>query len=145
MVLCLSHHIHDNLFVNTEKNELSNFYLLGVQITNKIKEIRLTHEIDELKDRLQRVTLNNREIQHQVTSLSKELYAISAISTKINQSMDFDKSLRKAMSTTRKFYGAAVILVYIKTGEASKFQLSAVDCEEGTVESALLRKIEKKY
>ena len=128
-----------------EKNELSNFYLLGVQIANKIKEIRLTHEIDELKDRLQRVTLNNREIQHQVTSLSKELYAISAISTKINQSMNFDKSLRKAMSTTRKFYGAAVILVYTKTGETSKFQLSAVDCEEGTAESALLRKIEKKY
>jgi PAS domain S-box-containing protein len=128
-----------------EKNELSNFYLLGIQIAHKVKEIRLTHEIDELKDQLQRVTLNNREIQHQVTSLSKELYAISAISTKINQSMDFDKSLRKAMSTTRKFYGAAVILVYTQTGETSKFQLSAVDCEEGTAESALLGRIERKY
>jgi transcriptional regulator with GAF, ATPase, and Fis domain len=128
-----------------EKNELSNYYLLGVQIANKIKEIRLTHEIDELEDRLQRVTLNNREIQHQVTSLSKELYAISAISTKINQSMDFDKSLRKAMATTRKFYGAAVILVYIKTGETSKPHLSAVDCEEGTADSAFFRKIGNKY
>ena len=128
-----------------EKNELSNFYLLGVQIAHKIKEIKLTHEIEELKDRLQQVTVNNREIQHQVTSLSKELYAISAISTKINQSMDFDKSLCKAISTTRKFYGAAVILVYTKTGETSKFQLSAVDCEEGSAEPALLRRIEKKY
>ncbi|MEX1351887.1 MAG: ATP-binding protein [Desulfobacterales bacterium] len=128
-----------------EKNELSNFYLLGVQIAHKIKEIRLTHEIDELKDRLQRVTLNNREIQHQVTSLSKELYAISAISTKINQSMDFDKSLRKAMATTRKFYGAAVILVYIRTGATSTPQLAAIDCEEVTAESSLFRKIEKKY
>jgi len=128
-----------------EKNELSNFYLLGVQIANKIKEIRLTHEIDELEDQLQRMTLNNREIQHQVTSLSKELYAISAISTKINQSMDFDKSLRKAMATTRKFYGAAVILVYIKTGETSKPHLSAVDCEEGTTDSAFFRKIGNKY
>ena len=137
--------IHLDKLRAVEKNELSNFYLLGVQIAHKIKEIRLTHEIDELKDRLQQVTLNNREIQHQVTSLSKELYAISAISTKINQSMDFDKSLRKAMATTRKFYGAAVILVYIKTGETSKPQLSAVDCEEGTADSAFFRKIGKKY
>ena len=137
--------IHLDKLRAVEKNELGNFYLLGVQIAHKIKEIRQTQEIHELKDRLQRVTLNNREIQHQVTSLSKELYAISAISTKINQSMDFDKSLRKAMATTRKFYGAAVILVYIKTGESSKPQLTAVDCEEGTTDSAFFRKIGKKY
>jgi PAS domain S-box-containing protein len=137
--------IHLDQLRGVEKNELSNFYLLGVQIAHKIKEIGLTQEIDELKECLQRVTLNNREIQHQVTSLSKELYAISAISTKINQSMDFEKSLHKAMATTRKFYGAAVILVYIKSGETSKPHLSAVDCEEGTTDPALLRKIEKKY
>ena len=128
-----------------EKDELSNFYLVGVQMANKIQEIMLRHEIDELKNRLQTVTLNNREVQQQVTSLSKELYAISAISTKMNQSMDFDKSLRKAMATTRKFYGAAIILVYIKNSETSKPKLSAVDCEEGIAESALLRKIEKQY
>jgi PAS domain S-box-containing protein len=114
-------------------------------MANKIQEIMLRHEIDELKNRLQTVTLNNREVQQQVTSLSKELYAISAISTKMNQSMDFDKSLRKAMATTRKFYGAAVILVYIKTSETSKPKLSAVDCEEGTAESAFLGKIEERY
>ncbi len=137
--------IHLDKLRVVEKNELSNFYLFGVQITHKIKEIMLTHEIDELKGQLQTVTLNNREIQQQVTSLSKELYAISAISTKINQSMDFDKSLRKAMATTRKFFGAAIILVYIKNSENSKPQLSAVDCEEGPVKYALLKKIEKKY
>ena len=59
--------------------------------------------------------------------------------------MDFDKSLRKTMATTRKFFGAAIILVYIKNSETPKPQLSAVDCEEGTAKSALLRKIEKKY
>jgi len=128
-----------------EKNELSNFYLFGAQMTNKIQEIMLRSEIDELKNRLQTVTVNNREVQKQVTSLSKELYAISAVSTKMNQSMDFDKSLRKAMATTRKFYGAAIILVYIKNSETSKPKLSAVDCEEGLAESALLRKIEKRY
>ena len=127
------------------KNELSNFYLFGVQVAHKIKEIMLTHEIEDLQDRLQMVTRNNREIQQQVTSLSKELYAISAVSTKINQSMDFDKSLLKTVATTRKFFGAAIILVYIQNSETSKPQLSAVDCEEGTAKSALLRLIEKKY
>ena len=128
-----------------EKNELNNFYMLGVQLAHKIREIMLENQIDDLKDRVRTMTLSNREIQHQVTSLSKELYAISAISTKINQSMDFDKSLRKAMATTRKFYGASVILVYIKKSETLKPQLSAVDCEEDTVKSALLKKIERKY
>ncbi len=137
--------IHLNKLRVVEKNELSNFYLFGVHIAHKIKEILLTHDIDELKNELQTVTLNNRDIQHQVTSLSKELYAISAISTKINQSMDFDKSLRKAMATTRKFFGAAIILVYIKNSKTSKPQLSTVDCEEGTASSTLLRKVEKKY
>ncbi len=137
--------IHLDKLRAIEENELSNFYLFGVQIAHKTKEIMLTQEIDELKGQLQTVTLNNREIQQQVTSLSKELYAISAISTKINQSMDFDKSLRKAMATTRKFFGAAIILGYIKNSENSKPQLSAVDCEEGTAKSAFLKKIEKKY
>jgi PAS domain S-box-containing protein len=137
--------IHLDKLRVVEKNELSNFYLFGAHVAHKIKEIMLTHEIDDLKKRLQTVTLNNREIQQQVTSLSKELYAISAVSTKINQSMDFDKSLRKTMATTRKFFGAAIILVYIQNSETSKPQLSAVDCEEDTANPALLKKIEKKY
>ena len=136
--------IHLNKLRVVDRNELSNFYLFGALVAYKIKEIMLTHEIGDLKDHLNTVTSNNRDIQHQVTSLSKELYAISAISTKINQSMDFDKSLRKAMATTRKFFGAAVILVYIKNSESSKPQLSAVDCEEGTAKSAQELKIEKR-
>ena len=137
--------IHLDKLRAVENNELSNFYLFGVQVAHKIKEIMLTQEIEDLKDRLQTVTLNNREIQQQVTSLSKELYAISAVSTKINQSMDFDKSLRKTMATTRKFFGAAIILVYILNSETAKPQLSTVDCEEGTAKPALLKKLEKKY
>ena len=137
--------IHLDKLRVVEKNELSNFYLFGVHLSHKIKEIMLTHEIEDLEDRLQTATLNNRDIQQQVTSLSKELYAISAVSTKINQSMDFDKSLRKTMATTRKFFGAAIILLYIQNSETSKPQLSTVDCEEGTAKSALLRRIEKKY
>ena len=137
--------IHLNKFQVVDRNELSNFYLFGAKLANKIKEIMLAHEMDELKDRLQTVTLNNREIQQQVTSLSKELYAISAISTKINQSMDFDKSLRKAMATIRKFFGALIIVVYITNSKTLKPKLSVVDCEEDIVEPALLRKMEKNY
>ena len=125
--------------------EMNNFYLFGAQLASKIKEIMLTHEIDELKDRLQTVTLNNREIQHLVTSLSKELYAISAISTKINQSMDFDISLRKTMATIRKFFGAPIIIVYRKNSETSKPEMAAMDCEEDTAHPALGSKIERVY
>jgi PAS domain S-box-containing protein len=128
-----------------ETDELNNFYLFGAMVAYKIKEIMLTLEIGELKDHLDTVTSNNRDIQRQVTSLSKELYAISAVSTKISQSMDFDKSLRKAMATTRKFFGATAILVYIRNSETSNLQLSIVDCAKGYDATALIKRIEKKY
>jgi PAS domain S-box-containing protein len=126
------------------RNELNDFYLFGALVSFRIKEILLTNEIDVLKDHLNTVTANNREIQMQVTSLSKELYAISAVSTKINQSMDFDKSLCKALATTRKFFGAALIVVYIKNGEPSIPELSAVDCKDGADQSELIQRIEKR-
>jgi PAS domain S-box-containing protein len=134
-----------NNFRMVSRNELGNFYLFGALVAYKIKEIMLTRHIDELEDQLNRVTSNNRDIQHQVTSLSKELYAISAVSTKINQSMDFDKSFRKAVATTRKFFGAVRIHVYIKNGQTSNYELSTVDCETGGDAAAPIRKIEKKY
>jgi PAS domain S-box-containing protein len=128
-----------------DRNELNSFYFFGSLVAFRIREILLTNEIGELKDHLSTVTSNNRDIQMQVTSLSKELYAISAVSTKISQSMDFDKSLRKAMATTRKFFGAALVIVFIKNNETSKPQLSAVDCEEDSDKSALIKRVEKKY
>ena len=128
-----------------DRNELNSFYFFGSLVAFRIREILLTNEIGELKDHLSTVTSNNRDIQMQVTSLSKELYAISAVSTKISQSMDFDKSLRKAMATTRKFFGAALVTVFIKNNETSRPQLSAVDCEKGIDKSALIKKIERKY
>ena len=128
-----------------DRNELNNFYLFGVLVAFKIKEILLTNEIGELKDHLNTVASNNREIQMQVTSLSKELYAMSAVSTKISQSMDFNKSLFKAMATTRKFFGAALIGVYVKNDETSKPELCAVDCEESDQKTELKKRIEEKY
>jgi PAS domain S-box-containing protein len=128
-----------------DENELNNLYLFGALVAFKIKEILLTNEIGELKDHLSTVMSSNRDIQMQVTSLSKELYAISAVSTKISQSMDYDKSLCKAMATTRKFFGAALILGYIKNGEISKSQLTVVDCDEGADKSELIKEIENQY
>lgn len=138
-------YIHLDKLRNVAKNELNNFYLFGVQVAHKINEIMLNHEINDLKDQLQTVVSHNREIQQQVTSLSKELYAISAVATKISQSMDFDKSLHKAMATTRKFFGAAIILVYIKNSETLKPRLTAVDCEEESAKSMFLGKIKNIY
>jgi PAS domain S-box-containing protein len=134
-----------NNFQVVGKNELGNFYLFGTLVAYKIKEMMLNRQIGELKDRLSALASNNRDIQQQVTSLSKELYAISAVSTKINQSMDFNISLRKTVNTTRKFFGAARIHVYIKNNKSSKPELSTVDCQDGLAEASLIQRSEKRY
>jgi PAS domain S-box-containing protein len=132
-------------FQVASRKELSNFYLFGALVAGKIKEMMLARHNRELKDQLDTVTSNNRDIQQQVTSLSKELYAISAVSTKINQSMDFNKSLRKAVETTRKFFGATRIHVYVRTGRSSYPELTTVDCKAGIDKAALVQKTEKRY
>ena len=137
--------IQQNKIRILDSNELNNFYLFGVLVGFKIKEILMTNEIGELKDNLNTVTAINRDIQTQVTSLSKELYAISAVSTKISQSMNIDKSLFKAVATTRKFFGAALVAVYIKNSETAKLQPGSMDCEDGVEKSGLIERIESNY
>ena len=58
---------------------------------------------------------DNKKNQQRITSLSKELYAISAISTKINQSMDLKKSLRKSMLKIKEVFRASGVIAYLKT------------------------------
>jgi len=123
---------------------MDDFNSLGQQLAAKIKEIMLSEEIKEVQSELQNMTANNREMLQQVTSLSKELYAITAISTKINQSLEFDKSLRKSMTKVREVFKASSIVVYIKDSRTSKLELSAMDVLDNAFDPSLLKRFLKK-
>lgn len=111
------------------REQLNRLYMVGTQIAAKVREIRLNQEITGLKAEVQNMVQINEEIRQQSTSLSKELYAISAISTKINQSLDFDKSLRKSITTTLKVFNASAILVYVRKDPQSELELVATEFE----------------
>ena len=111
------------------REQLNQLYVLGAQMAAKMREIRLNREIADLKAELQSMSQINKEIRQQSTSLSKELYAISAISTKINQSLEFDKSLGKSIATTLKVFKASAILVYIRNDAQSELELVATEFE----------------
>lgn len=132
-----------------EKNHLGQFFQIGQQIAGNIKEIRLKSEIREIKEELQLQIANNSEIRQQATSLSKELYAISAISTKINQSMDFDKTLHRCLTTIRKVFKASSILIFTQSDANKKIELAAIECEDDPAHEALngqcLKSIEKNH
>jgi PAS domain S-box-containing protein len=119
-----------------EQQQLSQFHLIGLQLSSNIKEMRLKNEIKDLKAELQEQISNNSEIQHQATALSKELYAVSAISTKINQSMDFDKTLYRILTPIRKVFKAYSILIYTQNDTSSKIELVASECEDPSMLTA---------
>jgi PAS domain S-box-containing protein len=121
---------------------LNNFYLIGLQLSAKIKEIFLQEKIKELSGELQGLTLDNKENQQRLTSLSKELYAICAISTKINQSMDIKKSLRKSIVKIKEVFKASGVLVYLKTPGRSNLELSSIHKNDKRYSPKLLREIE---
>ena len=89
-------------------------YLVGLQLATKIQELRLRDEIGKTNGELQRALTDNRQSRQRITALSKELYAISAISTKINQSMDLKKSLRKSMLKIKAVFKVSGVMVYLK-------------------------------
>lgn len=132
-----------------EQQRLSQFHLIGLQLSSNMKEMQLKNEIKEIKAELQIQISNNTAIQHQATSLSKELYAISAISTKINQSMDFDQTLHRCLITIRKVFKAYGILIYTQNDTNSKIELVADDCEDESAIDILygkyLKSIGKNY
>ncbi|MBC8466373.1 MAG: GAF domain-containing protein [Desulfobacteraceae bacterium] len=137
-------HIELDQIPTSGNSNIVDFNLLGQQLSAKIKEIMLSQEIKEAKSELQNMTANNREMLQQITSLSKELYAITAISTKINQSMEFDKSLRKSMTKVREVFKASSIVVYIKDSRTSRLELSAMDILDNAFDPGPLKRFLKK-
>ena len=137
--------LHLDKILIPDKNFLSLFYLVGLQLSAKIKEIRLSTEIREANADLQNLSAINRENQQRVTTLSKELFAISAISAKINQSMDFDESLYKSMHTIQTVFKVSRMLIYTRDTDTEIAKLSASDCTRNEIAPLLLKKIEREY
>jgi PAS domain S-box-containing protein len=122
---------------------MGRFYLVGLQLSSKIKQLILNDEIGDLDNELKLLMTDNRENQLRITSLSKELYAISAISTKINQSMDLKKSLHKSMQKIKEVFRSSGVLVCLKNPRGSKHKLSTIHLEDGHLDATLLKKIDK--
>jgi hypothetical protein len=122
---------------------MGRFYLIGLQLSSKIKQLMLNDEIGDLNNELKMLMTDNRENQMRITSLSKELYAISAISTKINQSMDLKKSLHKSMLKIKEVFRSAGVLVCLKNPRGSKHKLSTIHIQGAHLDATLLKKIDK--
>lgn len=132
-----------------DQNRLNQFHLIGLQLSSNIREIRLKSEVNEIKGILQTQISNNCDLLQQSTALSKELYAISAISARINQSMDFDKTLHRILTPIRKVFKAYSILIYTQSSPNSKIKMVANECEDasapGSISGQYMESIGKNY
>jgi len=118
-------------------------YVIGMQLASKIKELMLDAELGDLKNELHHLRADNRESQLRITSLSKELYAVSAISTRINQSMDLKKCLQKSMLKIKEVFRSSGIIVYLKHPKSAQRQLSVLHISDDPLDTMLFNKIEK--
>lgn len=114
-------------------SEPDRFRMAGVLLASKIKETLLLNELNETREALHKSLENNKDSLLRTTALSKELYAVSAISTKINQSMDFDRCLSKSLSKIREVFQASGAAVFLLSG--SKPNLNAAVVEGGDAQS----------
>ncbi len=122
--------IHMNQIQKDENPYLTLFYLIGLHLSTRIIEIMLRDEVKELTQEIRNFSSDNKDNHRRITSLSKELYAICAISTKINQSMDIRKSLRKSIIKLREVFRASAVQVYLKDQFGSKPKLFTMHLTE---------------
>jgi PAS domain S-box-containing protein len=122
---------------------MGRFYLIGQQLSSKIKQLMLKDEIGNLNNELNQLMTNNRENKLRITLLSKELYAISAISTKINQSMDLKKSLHKSLLKIKEVFRSSGVLVCLKNPRGSLQKLWSIHIEDDHLDPTILKQIEK--
>jgi PAS domain S-box-containing protein len=125
-----------------ETTLLKNLNFFAQHLGGKIREILKMQEIEDAKHELGLIRRHGDETLQQVTALSKELYAITAISTKINQSMDVQKSLRKSVVKVKKVFDAQGILIYKRTILQTGWEMSHRDMGDALFSRLVHRKIE---
>lgn len=117
--------------IHNEIDLLENLRFFSHHLAGRVREIIKEQEIRAATEELDQVRGHSAEILQQVTSLSKELYAITAISTKINQSMDLQKSLRKSVAKVKEVFDPKGILIYKRTVLKNGWELSHCDMAKG--------------
>ncbi len=125
-----------------ETTLLKNLFFFAQHLGGKIRENLKQQEIKDVTHELDLVRRHGDETLQQVTALSKELYAITAISTKINQSMDLQKSLRKSVAEVKKVFDAQGVLIYRRRVSTNRWEMSHRDMSDGFFSRLELRKIE---
>ena len=121
---------------------LKNLNFFAQHLGGKIREILKQQEIKDVTHELDLIRRQDDETLQQVTALSKELYAITAISTKINQSMDLQKSLRKSVAKVKKVFDAQGILIYKRTTQQTGWEMFHRDMGDALFSRLEHRKIE---
>ena len=117
--------------VSHQTSLLRNLNFFSQHLAEKIRESLKKQEIKDVTHALQLIRSHNDETLQQVTALSKELYAVTAISTKINQSMDPQKSLRKSVAKVKQVFDARGVLIYRRTILKNNWELSHRDMGDG--------------
>ena len=128
--------------ISYETALLKNLMFFSQHLAEKIREILKKKEIKDVRHELDLIQLHNDEMFQQVTVLSKELYAITAISTKINQSMDLQKSLRKSITKVKEVFNAQGVLIYRRILLNNSWEMSHCDIGDGLFSRLDHRKIE---
>lgn len=128
-----------------EIDDLKGMSLFSHFLAGKIREIMQIKEIREVKEEFHTVRKLNTETIHQVTALSKELYAITAISAKINQSLRLRKTLQRGTSKIIEVFDASGAMIYTKRDREKSFRLSYSDMRDGLLVKELKQTIESGF
>ena len=134
----------DQMFVQ-KIDHLKGLFLFSHFLAGKISEIMGIKEAQEIEAEFQRVRDVNSEIVHQVTALSKELYAITAISTKINQSLRLRKTLQRGASKIMEVFDACGVMIFTKKFREKSLRLSYSVMGNGLRAGRLKKEIESGF
>ncbi|MBI5444511.1 MAG: PAS domain S-box protein [Deltaproteobacteria bacterium] len=139
--------IATDCIVISDAIDFNKLRLYAGQLSLHMKNAMLALEVSELRDDLKTAQANNTELLGHVATLSKELYAITAISTKINKSLNFQRSLKTTIATLRTMFGASVVSIYVKDPRKHNMRWVSYpsDRDERQVQSELVAEVEETF
>ena len=106
-------HLSLRPFSRFTPEECRSYGRLARQLAGRIRIILLLEKLATLEEEHRRLLADNVDLIHRITSMSKELYAVTAISTKINQSMDLNKSISRSAAKLTDLFRAAVARICV--------------------------------
>ncbi|GAB4268572.1 MAG: hypothetical protein Kow0092_22380 [Deferrisomatales bacterium] len=127
-------HLRLRPFSRPTPEELRWYGKLARQLAGRIRIVLLRERLSTLEEEHRRLLADNVDLMHKITSMSKELYAVTAISTKINQSMDLDKSISKSAAKLTDLFHAAVARICVRDPDREGWQEHRMAPQTGAVD-----------